>query len=199
MLWSPGLEQGKENSLPRSAERRGSEQHVVLPARCGRCKCGGGSRPNNQHVYRRWVSRPNHQIEMCVIWVAASPGVRAGSCGRCVAAALWVGAISCVRAGASHYGPTVCHTDLRLWHCHAGPEPGQKQPHSARCYSNTRSPSPPPGVVPRGWRLCSRQRCRLILFRGFRRRKKKKGGGDCCFGNGSAANRPGRLLAHEGP
>ena len=29
--------------------------------------------------------------------------------------------------------------------------------------------------------------------------KEKKGGGDCCFGNGSAANRPGRLLAHEGP
>ena len=60
---------------------------------------------------------------------------------------------------------------------HAGPEPGQKQPHSARCYSNTRSRSHPPGVVPHGWRLCSRQRCRLILFRGFRRRKKKKRGG----------------------
>ena len=65
---------------------------------------------------------------------------------------------------------------------HAGPEPGQKQPHSARCYSNTRSPSPPPGVVPHGWRLCSRQRCRLILIRGVYRvlaaeRELKKRGG----------------------
>ena len=83
---------------------------------------------------------------------------------------------------------------------HAGPEPGQKQPHSARCYSNTRSPSPPPGVVPRGWRLCSRQRCRLILFRGFRRRKKKKGGVIAVLVTGLLLTDPGdfsRTKAHN--
>ena len=101
----------------------------------------GGSRPNNQHVYRRWVSRPSRQIKMCVVWVAASPGVRAGSCGRCVAAALWVGAMSCVRAGASHYGPTVCHTDLRLWHT-PGRSPARNS-RTARAATPTHAPPAP--------------------------------------------------------
>ena len=175
MLWAPGLEQGKENSLPRGAERRGSEQHFVLPARCGRCKCGGA---------------PGRTISMCIGggW-AQPPNLNArGVCSRLARRArgqLWAVRCRCSLGGCHLFCVLAGFASQQWLHrvpygftfvAHAGPEPGQKQPHSARCYSNTRSPSPPPGVVPHGWRLCSRQRCRLILFRGFRRRKKKKGG-----------------------